>query len=211
MANKIRLGMLGLGRIGMHMANKEVASFPELYEIVAVCDLIEDRAKQLGEKTGAKIYTDYEEMLKQEDIEMVYVATRSCDHFKHTMMAFEAGKDVLLEKPATISYEQLGGYAVEDQVKFYPVISTKKSIALTIKGTTDKTATLIEGDSTSVQAPEVTVGAKQEFLGWANAQNATTRYFQEGLYAGQICPVFSGDRGDRPLLAQAGCGGNGKV
>ena len=37
---------------------------------------------------------------------MVYVATRSCDHFKHTLMAFEAGKDVLLEKPATISYEQ---------------------------------------------------------------------------------------------------------
>ncbi len=82
--------------------------------------------------------------------------------------------DVMFAKGATISYEKLGEYAVEDQVKFYPVISTKKSIALTIKGATDKTATLIEGDSTSVQAPEVTVGAKQEFLGWANAQNATT-------------------------------------
>ena len=92
--------------------------------------------------------------------------------------ATEEGKtsasDVLFAKGATISYEKLGEYAVEDQVKFYPVISTKKSIALTIKGTTDKTATLIEGDSTSVQAPEVEVGAKQEFLGWANAQNATT-------------------------------------
>ena len=82
--------------------------------------------------------------------------------------------DVVFAKGATISYEQLSGYAVEDQVKFYPVISTKKTIALTIKGATDKTATLIEGDSTSVQAPEVTVGEKQEFLGWANEQNATT-------------------------------------
>ena len=106
MANKIKLGMLGLGRIGMHMANIEISQFSDLYEIVAVCDLIEDRAKKLGEQVGAKIYTDYEEMLKQEDIEMVYVATRSCDHFKHTVMAFEAGKDVLLEKPATISYNQ---------------------------------------------------------------------------------------------------------
>ena len=92
--------------------------------------------------------------------------------------ATEEGKtsasDVLFAKGATISYEKLGEYAVEDQVKFYPVISTKKSIALTIIGTTDKTATLIEGDSTSVQAPEVEVGAKQEFLGWANAQDATT-------------------------------------
>ena len=55
MSNKIKLGIVGLGRIGMHMANLEIAQFPELYEIVAVCDLIEDRAKQLGEKTGAKI------------------------------------------------------------------------------------------------------------------------------------------------------------
>ena len=85
-----------------------------------------------------------------------------------------SASDVLFAKGATISYEKLGEYAVEDQVKFYPVISTKKSIALTIKGTTDKTATLIEGDSTSVQAPEVEVGAKQEFLGWANTQDATT-------------------------------------
>ncbi len=106
MSNKIRLGIVGLGRIGMHMANIEISSFPELYEIVAVCDLIEERAKKLGEQTGAEIYTDYAEMLKQENIEMVYVATRSCDHYMHTVMAFEAGKDVLLEKPATISYNQ---------------------------------------------------------------------------------------------------------
>ena len=51
-----------------------------------------------------------------------------------------SANDVLFAKGATISYEKLSGYAVEDQVKFYPVISTKKSIALTIKGTTDKTA-----------------------------------------------------------------------
>ena len=106
MSNKIKLAIVGLGRIGMHMADKEIASFPELYEIVAVCDLIESRAKDLSDRIGAKMYTDYAEMLKQEDIEMVYVATRSCDHYKHSVMAFEAGKDVLLEKPATISYNQ---------------------------------------------------------------------------------------------------------
>ena len=106
MSNKIKLGIVGLGRIGMHMANREISNFPELYEIVAVCDLIESRAKDLGERVGAKMYTDYAEMLKQEDIEMVYVATRSCDHFDHTVMAIEEGKDVLLEKPATISYNQ---------------------------------------------------------------------------------------------------------
>ena len=66
MSNKIKLGIVGLGRIGMQMANKEISSFPELYEIVAVCDLIESRAKDLGERVGAKMYTDYAEMLNQE-------------------------------------------------------------------------------------------------------------------------------------------------
>ncbi len=85
-----------------------------------------------------------------------------------------SASDVTVAVGATLTYQQLGELAVDGQVKFYPVVSTKKSIALTLKGATDKTATLVEGDNTSVAAPEVTVGAKQEFLGWATTQDATT-------------------------------------
>lgn len=105
MAEKIKLGIVGLGRI-WGMASGELALYEDKYEIVAVCDLIEDRRNKAKEKLGCAAYEDYAEMLKQDDIEMVYIATRSNDHYEHAMMALEAGKHVLLEKPATISYEQ---------------------------------------------------------------------------------------------------------
>ena len=103
----IKMGCVGLGRIGWSMAKSEVSKYPEKITITAACDLIPDRTAKVAELyPGCKEYTDYAEMLKQEDIDVVYIATRSCDHFDHAMMALKAGKDVVLEKPATISYEE---------------------------------------------------------------------------------------------------------
>ncbi len=106
MGRVIKMGIVGLGRIGWLMANEEISKYPDKYEIVAACDLLPDRTKKMVDKFGCKEYSDYSEMLKQDDIDIVYIATRSCDHYKHAIMAFEAGKDVLLEKPVTISYEE---------------------------------------------------------------------------------------------------------
>ncbi len=106
MAQKIKMGIVGLGRIGWSMAKSELDMFTDLYEVVAACDLIEERRTRAQEKFGCPVYEEYAEMLKQENIELVYIATRSCDHYTHAMMALAAGKHVLLEKPATISYEQ---------------------------------------------------------------------------------------------------------
>ena len=91
MAEKIKLGIVGLGRIGWSMAKSELNLYEDKYEIVAVCDLIEDRCKKAVDAFGCPSYTSYEEMLKQENIEMVYIATRSCDHYAHAMMARAAG------------------------------------------------------------------------------------------------------------------------
>jgi len=102
----IKIGILGIGRIGWPMAKNEISKYPDKYQIVAACDLIPDRTKKMADLFGCKEYSDYAEMLKQEDIDLVYIASRSCDHHKHALMAFEAGKDVVLEKPVTISYEQ---------------------------------------------------------------------------------------------------------
>ncbi len=106
MSSKIKIGIVGIGRIGWPMATGELKQYPDQYEIVAACDLLEERIQRMEKEFGCKTYLDYAEMLKQSDIELVYIATRSCDHYKHVMMALAAGKDVLVEKPATISYEQ---------------------------------------------------------------------------------------------------------
>ena len=107
MSKIIKIGIVGLGRIGMHMATQEIKMYPDKFTVVAACDLIPERAAQLAKLyEGCRAYTDYAEMLKQEDIDLVYICTRSSDHHAHALMAFAAGKDVLLEKPVTVSYEQ---------------------------------------------------------------------------------------------------------
>ena len=104
----INIAIVGIGRIGWPMANGEISKYySDKYKIVAACDLVEERRNRMANTFGCKVYSEYEEMLKQDDIDIVYVATRSCDHHKHALMALKAGKDVLLEKPATISYEEM--------------------------------------------------------------------------------------------------------
>ncbi len=106
MSKKIKIGVVGIGRIGWITSIGEIAKFPERFEIVAACDIIPDRCAKMAEKFGCKTYDKIEDLIKESDAELIYIATRSCDHYAHALMALKAGKNVLLEKPVTISYEE---------------------------------------------------------------------------------------------------------
>ena len=101
----IKVGIIGCGGIanGKHMpALKKVKDC----EMVAFCDLIEERAKKAAEEygvPGAKYYTDYHELLKDESIDVVHVCTPNRSHSFITVDALEAGKHVLCEKPMAIN------------------------------------------------------------------------------------------------------------
>jgi len=108
MANKgpIKLGMVGIGRAGGGMHRSELESRKEMFQIVAACDIIEERRDQMAEQYGCKVYEDIADLIADPDVEMVDIATRSLDHFKHAKMALEAGKDVFIEKPMCCTYAQ---------------------------------------------------------------------------------------------------------
>ena len=106
MSNPIKIGVVGLGRIGMSVHRKCLLARPEKYEVVAACDLIPERTERYKNEFGCLTYDSYEEMLKNPDIEVVDIATRSCDHYIHSKMALLAGKSVLVEKPFCETYEQ---------------------------------------------------------------------------------------------------------
>ena len=66
------------------------------FELVAFCDLLEERALKAKEEYGtedARVYTDYQELLK-EDVEAVYVLTPNSSHAPISIAAMEAGKHV---------------------------------------------------------------------------------------------------------------------
>ena len=106
MERPIRIGLVGLGRAGFGMHRNELSTRQDKFQFYAVCDIIKERTEPFVEQFGSKAYTDYEEMLKDDGVELVSIATRSCDHFAHAKMALLAGKDVMLEKPFCMHPEQ---------------------------------------------------------------------------------------------------------
>ena len=105
-ARPIRLGIVGLGRAGWGMHCKELEGREEKFAIVAAFDVIEERRTRMAERYGCKTYERIEDLVADPDVEMVDIATRSVDHFRHAKAALEAGKDVFLEKPMTATYEE---------------------------------------------------------------------------------------------------------
>lgn len=102
----VRIGVLGLGRAGWNMQIKTLRDRTD-YEIVAVCDIEQDRVDRAVEEFGCVGYTDYKKMVKDADVQLVTVATRSKDHVKHAIAALKAGKDVLVEKPLGVNLKSV--------------------------------------------------------------------------------------------------------
>lgn len=98
---KLRVGIIGCGGIanGKHMPN--LAKVPQV-EMVAFCDLIEDRAKEAAQKygvPGSKTYVDYRDLLARDDIDVVHICTTNDAHAPITVDALKSGKHVMCEKP----------------------------------------------------------------------------------------------------------------
>lgn len=103
---KMRLGILGLGRAGRGNHLGEIASgAADVIEIAAVCDILPERADEVAAQYGCKAYYDIGDLLRDENVDVVDIATRSCDHAAHAMLALQADKDVILEKPMSTCIE----------------------------------------------------------------------------------------------------------
>lgn len=71
----------------------------------AVVDIIEHRAAEMAKKYGCVYYTDYRELLKRNDIDVVHICTPHYLHYPMSIDALNSGKHVLLEKPMAINVE----------------------------------------------------------------------------------------------------------
>ena len=99
---KLRVAVIGCGRISlMHL---KPAAMLEESELVACCDIKEDRANAVAEKYGIKAYTDYREMIEQENLDAVHICLPHYLHTKVACYALEHNVNVLSEKPMDIDY-----------------------------------------------------------------------------------------------------------
>ena len=96
----LRWGILGAGNISAQWAWALHACEGATLTAVAAREL--DRAKEFARRYGvATAYGDYREMVAADDVDIVYIGTINPLHKEHTLLAIEAGKHVLCEKPLT--------------------------------------------------------------------------------------------------------------
>ncbi|HOX38887.1 MAG TPA: Gfo/Idh/MocA family oxidoreductase [Candidatus Brocadiia bacterium] len=97
----LRVGVVGLRGIGSSHADCHLKD--PLAELVAVCDVVKQRADDAAKKRNVRAYYSLSDMLKNEDLDIVDVCTGGYEngswHFEPAMEALEAGKNVLVEKP----------------------------------------------------------------------------------------------------------------
>lgn len=98
----INYAVVGLGRAGWGIHVKGLRDRDDA-KIVAVVDGLEDRRDEAAKEFGCKTYDNITEMLKQEDVEVVSIATPSVAHGPNSIEALEAGKHVVVEKPMAMS------------------------------------------------------------------------------------------------------------
>jgi dihydrodiol dehydrogenase / D-xylose 1-dehydrogenase (NADP) len=105
MSKLIRWGIMGTGTI----ANSFVKGLSALEdaELYAVASRSKEKAEDFGKKYAAiKIYDSYEELVKDKDIDIIYIATPNTSHKDNILLCLNNGKSVLCEKPFTINAKE---------------------------------------------------------------------------------------------------------
>ena len=100
-----RIGILGTGKIAGVMAGtiKKMKNV----KCYGVASRSEERAQEFANQYGIKVaYTSYEELVLDEKIDLVYIATPHSEHYANMKLCIENGKNVLCEKAFTANAAQ---------------------------------------------------------------------------------------------------------
>ncbi|HIE26263.1 TPA: Gfo/Idh/MocA family oxidoreductase [Candidatus Poribacteria bacterium] len=96
----IKIGIIGTG--GISRQHRKVYQQVGGFEIIAVCDIIKEKALRAAEEWDVpkkNVFTSYNKMLEMDEIDGVSVCTYNQGHRRPTVAALKAGKHVLCEKP----------------------------------------------------------------------------------------------------------------
>ena len=100
-----RIGIIGAGWIARKMC-RAIASFTNM-EIYAIASRTMEKAESFAaEHNISKAYGSYDEMVCDQAVDLVYIATPHSHHYDHAMLALEHGKPVLVEKAFTANVRQ---------------------------------------------------------------------------------------------------------
>lgn len=104
MTNLLKIGIIGTGVMAERMMNS-FANHPRL-QINGICDVNEERVKELATKFDTVAYTNYQDLLDKQDLDIVYVAVPPKWHHEVAKAVLTKGIHILCEKPLANSVEE---------------------------------------------------------------------------------------------------------
>ena len=105
-ASRLRIGIVGLGRLGRRHAQNLAQRVPSA-ELVAACSPIADELAWAKETLGVRnLHADYAALLAEGDVDAVFLVTPTSLHPEQIVQALQAGKHVFCEKPLALDLAQ---------------------------------------------------------------------------------------------------------
>ena len=102
---KYKVGIIGCG--GIFPRHIEAIESNEDFELISICDIQNSLVKSLSLRYNVNGYTEYQDMIKSEDLNFVVIATPNSLHKNQAIFSLEHGCDVLIEKPVTFNINDL--------------------------------------------------------------------------------------------------------
>jgi len=101
----LNFALVGCGRIAKRHSELLGLSQVDGAALVAVCDLVEEKAKRLGERFNVPHYIDMHHMMAVEEVDVVVVLTESGNHARDVVALAAHGKHIMVEKPMALSLD----------------------------------------------------------------------------------------------------------
>lgn len=121
-----KTGIVGCGAIfARHIESIEKN---DDFSLVSICDVDERKIKRLSKIYEVPGYIDFKDMLQNEDLDFVVIATPNSDHFSQSLFCLQNGYDVLIEKPVSLNPEEvftLEKVAAENNTRAYAVLQVR--------------------------------------------------------------------------------------
>ncbi|GAV14224.1 Gfo/Idh/MocA family oxidoreductase [Paenibacillus sp. chi10] len=115
---QISVGLVGLGRLGRQHADNLAHRIPNC-KLMAVCSVIPEEVEEAQQELNVPYgYTNYEDMLRNQELDAIFIASPSSYHCEQIEQALEAGFHVFSEKPLGLYMEE--ALRVQKAVRKHP-------------------------------------------------------------------------------------------
>jgi scyllo-inositol 2-dehydrogenase (NADP+) len=104
MADALRFGVLGVGRIGLFHCER-IRATPG-FQLAAVSSRAPELTAEARRRFGVKTYASHEELLDDRSVQWVVIANTTDQHYRWALAAIDKGKSLVIEKPISITYRE---------------------------------------------------------------------------------------------------------